>query len=67
MPDMDTARSSPAGAPAYIGLPPPLDPAITDVKAYFQALDNFCRVFAIRPGDRVLVLADAHRSPARNR
>jgi len=63
MPDMETARSSPAGAPAYIGLPPPLDPAITDVKAYFQALDNFCRVFAIRPGDRVLVLADALLDP----
>ena len=43
----------------FIGLPPPLNPAITDTRDYFQALDNFFRVFAIRPGDHVLMLTDA--------
>src|SRR6476469_2471285 len=59
MPDMNAARRSPAEAPVYVGLPPPLDPAITHVNAYFQSLDNFCRVFAIRQGHRVLGLGDA--------
>ena len=48
-----------AEAPLYVGLPPPLDPAVTQTKNFFQALDNFARVFAIRPGDRVLMLIDA--------
>jgi hypothetical protein len=43
----------------YIGLPPPLNPRITETRDYFQALDNFFRVFAIRPDDRVLMLTDA--------
>ena len=45
--------------PHYIGLPPTLNPAITETRDYFQALDNFFRVFAIKPGDRVLMLTDA--------
>lgn len=49
--------------PIYVGLPPKLAPAITDTKHYFQALDNFCRVFAIRPGDRVLMLTDPLLDP----
>ena len=44
--------------PHYVGLPPPLNPAITETRNYFQALDNFFRVFAIKPGDRVLMLTD---------
>lgn len=42
----------------YVGLPPKLRPSITETRHYFQALDNFCRVFAIRAGDRVLMLTD---------
>ena len=45
--------------PNYIGLPPPLNPSITATRQHVQAMDNFIRTFAIRPGDRVLVLADA--------
>ena len=39
----------------YIGLPP--KPKFTD-KDWFQAMDQFARVFAIRPGERVLMLTD---------
>jgi hypothetical protein len=47
----------------YVGMPPPLAPALTETKHYFQALDNFSRVFAIRPGDEVLFLADPLLDP----
>lgn len=53
--DMNTPNSDPT---RYVGLPPKLNPSITDTKNYFQALDNFCRMFAIRQGDRVLMLTD---------
>src|SRR3954464_10241217 len=39
----------------YVGLPP--KPKFTD-RDWFQALDQFARVFAIRPGERVLMLTD---------
>ncbi|MBP9931614.1 MAG: hypothetical protein KBF63_20255 [Rhodoferax sp.] len=39
-------------------MPAPENPARVGTRNYFQALDNFTRVFAIRPGDRVLFLAD---------
>ena len=39
----------------YVGLPP--KPKFTD-REWFQALDQFARVFAIRPGERVLMLTD---------
>ena len=42
----------------YVGLPTPLNPAITRTRDWFAALDNFTRVFAIRPGERVVILAD---------
>ncbi len=48
---------------AYVGLPPPLNPSITRTKDLFQALDNFTRVFAIRPGDKVLMLTDPLLDP----
>lgn len=41
-----------------VGLSPGLRPELTLTKHWFQAVDNFTRVFAIRPGERVLVLAD---------
>ena len=43
----------------FVGLPPPPNPAITGTREFFQALENFSRVFAIQPGERVLLLADA--------
>jgi hypothetical protein len=42
----------------YVGLSPGLRPELTATKHWFQAVDNFTRVFAIRPGERVLMLAD---------
>ena len=47
----------------FVGLPPALNPAVRRVKEYFQALDNFFKVFAIRPGDRVLMLIDSLLDP----
>ena len=47
----------------YIGLPPPLNPAVTRTKDFFQALENFTRVFAIRPGEKVLMLTDPLLDP----
>jgi hypothetical protein len=44
--------------PSYVGLPTPLAPHITETREFFQALDNFTRTFAFRPGDRVLLLTD---------
>lgn len=43
---------------SFIGQPPSLRSSITDTKNYFKALENFTKVFAFRPGDRVLVLTD---------
>lgn len=48
---------------AFVGLPTALNPSITSTKNFVQALDNFHRVFAIRPGDEVLVLADPLLDP----
>ena len=47
----------------FVGLPPPLNPAVTRTKDLFQALDNFARVFAIRPGEKVLMLTDPLLDP----
>ena len=47
----------------YVGLPPALKSSITETKHYFQALDNFFKVFAIRPGERVLMLTDPLLDP----
>ncbi|MGI9027015.1 MAG: hypothetical protein ACR2GP_15835 [Burkholderiaceae bacterium] len=55
----ESSQFAAAEAPLYIGLPPPLNPAVARTRNFFQALDNFARVFAIRPGDRVLMLVDA--------
>jgi hypothetical protein len=41
-----------------IGLPPGLNPAITQTKNYFAALENFQRTFAFKQGDKVLLLTD---------
>ncbi len=57
---MQTADKAlpPATKGNWDGLPAPENPARVGTRNYFQALDNFTRVFAIRPGDRVLFLAD---------
>lgn len=43
----------------------PIAPAhsITETKNFFQALENFQRVFAIRPGEQVLILSDPLLDP----
>ncbi|MEP6656760.1 MAG: hypothetical protein ABJC33_05960 [Betaproteobacteria bacterium] len=48
---------------AYVGLPPAPKSALTQTRDYFQALDNFCRVFAIRAGERVIMLTDPLLDP----
>ena len=48
---------------SYVGLPPPLNPSVTRTKEFFQALDNFTRVFAVRPGEKVLMLTDPLLDP----
>lgn len=63
-PDAFGGAAPPAPAPdaaavPYVGLPTPLHVGVTQTKHFFQALDNFTRVFAIRPGDRVLMLVDS--------
>ena len=45
------------------GLAPPADPALTHTRHYFQALDSFAQVFAIRAGDEVLFLSDPLLDP----
>ena len=41
-----------------ICLPPGLNPAVTQTKNYFAALENFQRTFAFKQGDNVLMLTD---------
>jgi hypothetical protein len=49
-------NETPGGiATPYVGLPP--RPRFTD-KDWFQAMEQFTRVFAIRPGEQVLMLTD---------
>ncbi|MGD9944123.1 MAG: hypothetical protein AB7L76_10875 [Burkholderiaceae bacterium] len=47
----------------YVGLPIPVAPNLTETKHFFQALDNFTRVMALREGDRVVFLADPLLDP----
>lgn len=47
----------------FVGLAQPENEAIVGVRNQFQALENFTRVFAIRPGDKVLFLADPLLDP----
>ncbi|CAN5305270.1 hypothetical protein BH10PSE17_BH10PSE17_16110 [soil metagenome] len=60
--DASILAADPA-ASSWQGLPPAADPATTQTKYFFQALDNFQRVFAIRAGDEVLILADPLLDP----
>ncbi len=47
----------------FAGLPPAPRAALTETRHWFQALENFCRVFAIRRGERVLMLTDPLLDP----
>lgn len=47
----------------YQAMPLPVAAEITQTKHFFQALDNFQRVFAIRPGEQVLILSDPLLDP----
>ena len=40
------------------GLPRPVEYPDVDIATYFQGVDNFHKVFAIRPGDHVVYLCD---------
>jgi len=42
----------------FIGTPPALPAKLIATSKHFQALENFFQVFAIRPGERVLMLTD---------
>ena len=45
---MNAAHDAGQGPIRYVGLPPGPRAALTGTKHYFQALDSFCRVFAVR-------------------
>ena len=48
----------------FVGAPPPLPGKITATRQHFQAMDNFFQVFAVRPGERLLMLTDPLLDPA---
>lgn len=50
-------------AEAWVGLPGGNRLPTVDVARHVQALENFFRVFAVRPDDRVVVLADQKLDP----
>ena len=45
------------------GLPRPVDHGIARTADYMQAMDNFTQVFAVRPGDHVVMLTDPLLDP----
>ena len=47
----------------YIGTSPGVQGGISVTRDWFQAADNFTRVFAIRPGEQVLILSDPLLDP----
>ena len=48
---------------SFIGLSPGVRREVSATKHWFQALDNFTRVFAMRAGEQVLILADPLLDP----
>lgn len=60
---MDFPRLNANEPGGWVGMPPGVRPSITETRDWFQALDNFTRVFAIRPGERVLMLTDPLLDP----
>lgn len=57
--DLDDAHAAALAAiDGFVGAPPPARSARAGVAGRFQALDNFFRVFAVRPGERAVILAD---------
>lgn len=59
----DITMNTPASDATWQGLAPPANPALTNTRHYFQALDNFAQVFAIKAGDQVLFLSDPLLDP----
>src|SRR5689334_14300086 len=53
---MDLNEASGGVTTPYIGLPP--RNRFTENRDWFQAVDQFAKVFAIRPGEKVLMLTD---------
>ena len=50
-------------SPTRRGLPRPVEYGQASTADYMQGVDNFCRVFAIRPGDHVVMLTDPLLDP----
>jgi len=50
-------------APSMRGLRTPVNYPKSDTADYVQALDRFCQVFAIRPGEHVVMLTDPNLDP----
>lgn len=48
---------------SFIGLSPGVRREVSATRHWFQALDNFTRVFAMRAGEQVLILADPLLDP----
>lgn len=47
----------------HVGLPPALPDAITGIRHRFHAMENFAKVFAIQPGEQVVMLTDPLLDP----
>ena len=60
---MDMSETLGTDSTPYVGMPPRPRRDITEHKDWFQALDQFAKVFAIRPGERVLMLTDPLLDP----
>ena len=63
MPNIPTSVDDILRSPTRRGLPHPVDYGKAGTSDYVQALDNFHRVFGIRPGDKVLMLTDPLLDP----
>lgn len=59
----NTTINTLASDSTWQGLAPAANPALTHTRHYFQALDNFTQVFAIKAGDQVLFLSDPLLDP----
>lgn len=63
MPRIPSSREDILHAPTRRGLPRALTPPPASTAEYVQAVDNFHRIFAIRPGDHVVMLTDPLLDP----
>lgn len=63
MPKVPSTVEEILAAPTRRGLPRPVEYGTASTAEYVQAVDNFTRVFAIRPGDHVVMLTDPLLDP----